>query len=177
YVTGVQTWCSSDLAFGATHVRAQRLGHRDRAVGLLEVLHHRDQGAPDRRAGAIERMHGFGLAAVGVAPARLHPPGLEIPAVRARRDLAIGLLRRQPDLQVVSLARGEPHVARTPQHAPVWQAQALEHGLGGAGHALEFRIAVLGTRDRDQLHLLELVLADHAAHVAAAAAGLRAEAQ
>src|SRR5690606_39301690 len=28
-------------AFGATHVRAQRLRHRARAVGLLEVLAHR----------------------------------------------------------------------------------------------------------------------------------------
>ena len=37
-------------------------------------------------------------------------------------------------------------------------------------------VAFVGPRDRDQLDLLELVLADHAARVLAVAAGLGAEA-
>ena len=52
--------------------------HRDRAVGVLVVLHHRDQRAADGDAGTVERVHQLGLAGRRIAPARLHAPGLEI---------------------------------------------------------------------------------------------------
>ena len=40
----------------AAHIGLQRVGHHDRAVGLLVGLHHRDQRAADRDAGAVERV-------------------------------------------------------------------------------------------------------------------------
>ena len=51
----------------------------------------------------------------------------------------------------------------------------MQHGLGAAGHALVFGGRLFRARDRDQFDLLELVLADHAAGVAAMAAGFGAE--
>ncbi|MCW0417619.1 hypothetical protein NB689_003373 [Xanthomonas sacchari] len=122
-------------------------------------------------------MQQLGLAGGGVAPARLHAPRLEVAAVGAGGDLAIGLLRRQPDFQVVGLAGREAHVAGAQQHLAVRQAKRLQHHFGAAGHAFVFGGAVLRAAHADQFHLLELVLADHAAGVAAAAAGLGAEAQ
>ena len=69
-----------------------------RAVGLLVVLHHRDERAADRETRAVQRVHELGLA-LRVAKARLHAPRLERLAVRARRDLAIGVLRRAATLR------------------------------------------------------------------------------
>ena len=77
----------------AAHVGLQRVGHVDAAVGALVVLQHGDQRAADREAGAVQRVHELGLA-LRVAKARLHAPRLERFAVRARRDLAIRVLRR-----------------------------------------------------------------------------------
>ncbi|CRD57893.1 hypothetical protein BN126330174 [Stenotrophomonas thermophila] len=116
------------------------------------------------------------LAGGRVAPARLHAAGLEITTVRARGNLAVGFLRRQPDFQVVGLDGREAHVAGAQQHLAVRQAQLFQHHFSAAGHALVFGIALFRATDRDQLDLLELVLADHAAHVAPAAAGLGTEA-
>src|SRR5215475_10811085 len=72
----------------AAHVASQHLGHRDRAVLLLIGLQHRDQRATDRNARAVEGMDMPHLAVLA-AKARIHPPGLEVAADRARRDLAI----------------------------------------------------------------------------------------
>src|SRR4051812_40244318 len=70
----------------AVHVAAQHLRDQDRAVGLLVVLHHRDQRAADRDAGAVQRVD-MGDLAVGVTEAGVHPPCLEGPRVRAGGDL------------------------------------------------------------------------------------------
>src|SRR5690606_7980535 len=75
----------------------QCLGNVDRAVRILVVLHDRDQGAADRDARTVQGMHEFGLAGLRIAPAREHAPRLEVRAVRARGDLAVGVLARQPD--------------------------------------------------------------------------------
>src|SRR5437763_6033344 len=98
-------------AFRAGHVAAQ--GGRDdyRAVALLVVLQDRDQRAADREARAIQRMDVLGLSLV-VAEAGLHAPRLEGLHVGARRNLAIGVLAWQPDLEVVGLGGGKAHVAR-----------------------------------------------------------------
>ncbi len=69
------------------------------------------------------------------------------------------------------------HVAGAQQHLAIRQAQRLQHDFGAAGHALVLVVGFLGLGDADQLDFLELVLADHAARVAAMAAGLGAEAQ
>src|SRR3546814_20014031 len=58
-----------------------------------------------RDAGSVERVHQLGLTSRRIAPARQHAPRLERLAVRARRDLAVGALRRQPHLAIVDRTR------------------------------------------------------------------------
>ena len=66
------------------------------------------------------------------AVAGVHAPRLEIAAHRAGRDLAIGVLAGQPDLDVVGLLRGEAHVAGAQHHGAVGEPEALQHLLGAA---------------------------------------------
>src|SRR5437763_664531 len=105
---------SSELRRSA-HEGHERLGHRDRSVGVLAVLEDRDERAPDRQPRAVERVHGLDLS-LRVAIARLHAPCLERLEVGARGNLAIRVLSRQPHLQVVGLRRGEAGVAGAQQH-------------------------------------------------------------
>jgi hypothetical protein len=114
--------------------------------------------------------------ASGWPVARVHAPGLEVAAVGARGDLAVAALPRQPDLEVVGLARAEAGVAGAERQDAVGQAQATEHLLGAPRHPLVLGLGLLGRRDADQLDLRELVLADHPARVPARRPGLRAEA-
>ena len=86
-------------------------------------------------------------------------------------------MARQPDLDVVRLARGKPHLAAAQQHHPVRQIETLEHLLGASRHAIELFIGLLGEADADQLDLGELMLAHHAAGVLAGGAGLGAKAR
>src|SRR3546814_10191167 len=87
------------------------------------------------------------------AEARVHAARLEIAAVRAARNLAVAVLPRQPDFEVIGLARGEAHVAAAEQHFPVGQFERLEDCFGGARLAFEFGVAVLG---RSEEHTSEL---------------------
>ena len=121
-------------------------------------------------------MRQFRLAGSRIAPARLHAAGLEIAAVGAGRNFAIGVLRGQPDFQVKCLGGTKAHVATAQQHAAVRQAQFLQHSLCAKGHALVFGVGFLGFADADQFHFLKLMLANHAAHVATTAAGFGAKA-
>src|SRR5262245_53842716 len=85
---------------GGGAIPAEHLGHGDRAALVLEVLHDREQG-PGGGPGPVERVHEFELpvpAEPDVQPARLVVGG-----VRARRDLAVALLGREPRLDVVLL--------------------------------------------------------------------------
>src|SRR5712691_3976863 len=122
--------------FLTAHVGLQRLGDRNRAVMALEVLDDRDHRAADREGGAVEGMHRARALASRRPIARLHPLGLERTAIRAARDLTIGVLAGEPDLDVVGLARGEPHVAGRQEHDAVGEAEPLQHLFGALGHAL-----------------------------------------
>src|SRR5206468_1736227 len=84
----------------AAHIRPQRVGHRNRSALLLIGLHHGNQRTADRDAGAVERVH-EAHAVFPVAEAGVHAPRLEVTAVRARGDLAVHPLPRQPYLDVV----------------------------------------------------------------------------
>src|SRR3546814_2257460 len=92
------------------------------------------------------------------AEARVHAARLEIAAVGTARNLAVAVLPRQPDFEVIGLARGKAHVAAAQQHLAVRQFERLEDLFGGARLAFELGVAVLGTDDRDELDLPELVL-------------------
>src|SRR5687768_168589 len=88
---------SVDLPLSA-QVGPQRAGYGDRPVGPLKVLQDRHQRAPDGEGRAVQRMDKLGLALV-VAPAGLHAPRLECLVIGAGGDLAVSLLRGQPDLE------------------------------------------------------------------------------
>src|SRR5262249_38311504 len=90
----------------AAHVGAQHLGNDHRAVRLLVVLEHGDERASDREAGAVERVHEARVLAALRLVAGIHAPRLEVAAHRARRNLAVSVLARQPHLDVVRLLRG-----------------------------------------------------------------------
>src|SRR5215472_3810255 len=107
--------------------------------------------------------------------ARIHAPRLEVAALRAARNLAIGVLAREPYLDVVSLARRKAHVPGAKQHHAIRQIEPLEDLFGAGGHPLMLFMRLSGMSDRDQFDLAELMLADHTARVLASGARLRAE--
>src|SRR3954470_23636283 len=80
----------------AVHVGPQRLGDGHRAILVLVVLQHRDQRPTDRQTRAVERVDEAGALALFGPVARSHSACLVVAAVRAARDLAIGVLARQP---------------------------------------------------------------------------------
>ena len=157
----------------AAHVGLERRRDRDAAVLVLVVLQDRDERAADRDAGAVEGVDEARALAVLRPVARVHAPRLEVGADRAARDLAIGALPRQPDLDVVGLGRGEAHVAGAERHGAERQVEPLQDVLGAGEHALVLVGGGLGRGDRDELAFHELVLAQHAARVAPGGAGLR----
>src|SRR5271170_5014781 len=50
----------------STHIRPQNLRYRHAAVFVLVVFEHRDHRPRQRQAGAVQRMHEFGLDALGL---------------------------------------------------------------------------------------------------------------
>src|SRR4051812_21510452 len=94
----------------AADIRPQHGRHRDGSVGALEVLEDGHQRATDGEPGAVERMHEL-VASLRGLEAGLHAARLERLAVRTRADLAVRVLRRQPDLEVERLRRAESEVA------------------------------------------------------------------
>src|SRR6185503_11722673 len=81
-----------------------------------------------------------------------------------------------PDFDVVGLGRSEAHVAGREYYRSVRQAEPLQDILGVGREFFELIVTFLGTCELHQLDLLELVLPDDAAYVAAVGAGLAAEA-
>ena len=116
------------------------------------------------------------LAAVGRLVLHAHAACLEVLAVAARADFAVGVLPREPDLDVVGLRRAEAHVSGAEHYDAVGDFKELEHALGAVRHVLKLVVALLRRAELHHLDLVELVLAQHSAHVAAVAAGLAAEA-
>src|SRR5215472_3175604 len=159
------------------HVGLEHIRYCHGAVAPLIVLEHGDERATDREAGAVEGVHEAGPLPFFGTESRLHAPRLELAAVGAARNLAIGILAGQPDLDVIGLARGKTHVAGAEQHHPIGETETLQNLFGAGGHALVLLAGAVGMRDRDQLDLVELVLADHAARVLAGGARLGAEAR
>src|SRR5258706_28201 len=121
-------------------------------------------------------MDGLGLALL-VAKARLHAPRLERLEVRARGDLAVGVLSRQPNLEIVGLRGGKADVAGAQRHHAVGQLEPAQDRFGVRGKLFVRLVGFGWMHDLHQLDLVELVVADHAARVLARRAGLGAEAR
>ena len=93
--------------------------------------------------------------------------GLEVEEVGAGGDLAVGVLPRQPDLDIVGLGRREAEIATAEVDDPVRQLEKLQHLFGITEQGLEFVPGILRTGELDQLDLLELMLANQAAGILA----------
>ena len=102
---------------------------------------------------------------------------LIVRAVRARGDLAVLVLCGEPDLEVVRRRRREAHVARAELDDVVRQLEEAQDVFSRVDHRVELVPARLRLDEFDELDLVELVLANEAARVAASAAGLGAEAR
>ncbi len=117
--------------------------------------------------GELDRFLAAGARASHVSIAQCHAARLEVVAVGAGGDLSVGLLAGQPHLQVEALARREARVASAQQHSAVRQRQGLQQTLRVASEQLVLLVGGLRSADLDQLHLVELVLPQHAASVSA----------
>src|SRR5262249_54006000 len=151
--------------------------HHDAAVGLLVLLEDRDDRAADGERRPVQRVRepGLGLR-LGPIP-DLRAARLEVAEVRAARNLAVAVLPGPPDPGVVTLPRAEARVAGAEQRDAVVQAEQLQDLLRVAREQLVLRVRRLGRREAHELHLVELVLADEAAHVLSVAASLAPEAR
>ena len=159
------------------HVGDQRVRDADGAVGLLVVFKDGEVGAADGEAAAVEGVEELGFLGSGSSEADVGAAGLEGFEVRAGGDLAVEALAREPDFEVVGLR---------PMRSPGRRCRGAfcgraARGLRGRLRVLRVRalvggFGVLGAGELDELHLLELMLADEAADVLAVAAGLGPEA-
>ena len=159
----------------SAHVAAQRIGNVHASFAVLIVLHHGDERSAHRETGAVQRVNEFGLAGLRMAITRLHPPRLKIQIVAARRNFAIALLARQPDLEVDRLRRAETDIAGAQHDGAIRQIETLQHRLGVRGQFFVRLPASFGGDDLHDFDFFELVLADDAARIAAVAACLAAE--
>src|SRR5690606_12657629 len=148
-----------------------------RAIFLLVVFQHGDKAATNSSARAVERVDvAQGLLFAGRAIPRFHTACLEIAAHRDRRDLAIGILAREPYFKVIGATRAKAHVAGAQLHHAIVETKLLQNGLSSREHALVFVLGFFCRGDRNKLNLVELVLTQHTARVAASRPGLGTEA-
>src|SRR5438874_5124993 len=161
----------------SAEVGADRLREHHGPVRLLAVLQDRDHRPAYRKSGAVERIHEAGLFLRRGAEPDLRPARLIVRERRARADLAIRILPRAPDFEVVGLLRGEAEVGRAQRHHPVMQPELLQRLLRVAHQLFQTGMRVLGLFEADELHLVELVLPDDPLRVLAVAARLAPEAR
>src|SRR6185295_11264912 len=98
-------------------------------------------------------------------------------AIRTRRDLAIGILARQPHFNVISFRRGESEVAGGKRDSAIRKTEFLEHRFSIARQRFEFVIRILRASDLHQLDLVELMLPNKPASVLSVAPGFGPEAR
>ena len=121
-------------------------------------------------------MQQLGLGALFPAEAYLGAARLEVLKVGAGAYLHIPAVAGHPYLYVVGLGAGEAQIACGEHYYMIGQAEALQHLLGVPGQGLQLVVAVLGLCELNKLHLVELMLADKPAGIAACGAGFAAEA-
>src|SRR6185437_691263 len=127
----------------ALEIRMKSLGNPHVSFGVLIVLKNRDEGASHRKARAIQGMDESRLALRFGSVTDIRAPSLKIFAVGAGRNFAIGVLRGQPDLEVVSFCGTESHVPRAKKHHSVGELQELEDFLSVSDHRLQLVVRPL----------------------------------
>ena len=142
----------------------------------MVVFKHGHERTADGQAGAVERVNVLDLAVL-VLDASAHAASLECFAIRTGRNFAVHVLRRQPHFQVKGLGSAKAHVARAKRNNAVRQAELLQNAFGIGHHFVQVLVAFFRTNNANHFHLVELMLADHAARVATVGTGFRAEAR
>src|ERR1035438_6347023 len=159
------------------YIRTQNFRNQNAAIRLLIVLDNRNPGASDGKSAAVQGVHQLALAGAFRAIADVGATRLESLEVGARRNFAEQSLPRQPHFDVVSFGRRKSHVSGAQDHGAIVQAELLQDLLGVASELVVLFVRLLGLGELHQLDLLELVLADDAAHVLAIRTGFAAEAR
>ena len=106
--------CERFYLLKSSHIGLQDGWDSDRTVRLLIIFENGDQRAPDSQPGAVQCMNKLRLRIffAGLrAPTNARAARLKCLKIAAGRDLAKGLLRREPDLNVVRFRGREAHVA------------------------------------------------------------------
>ena len=107
--------------------------------------------------------------------ARIHTASLEIPAIRDGANLAVSVLAREPNFDVISFTRAKTEVACAKLYDAIWEFEFLQDRLSAAQHILMLSLAIFRLADRDEFNLIKLMLADHAFGIFPRRARFRAE--
>ena len=94
------------------------MGNEDRAIFLLIVFQNGDDRPTHGHAGTIERMRIGWFASLG-SKANIGSSRLKRFEVTARRDFPIGLLRRDPDFEIIRFGCTESQIAAAQADDPV----------------------------------------------------------
>ena len=150
------------------HVGFEGFGNPNTAVGLLIVFQNGDERAAHGKPGTVQRVDKRRLFfAFRRSVTNICTPCLIIPKVGTTGNLAVAVLGRQPDFEIITFAGAEPHVAGRQKHHAVRKLQTFENFLGVRDEFLVFVFGRLGRGEFDQFDLVELVLTNHAARVLA----------
>src|SRR6201987_877685 len=114
----------------SSNIRPQHFRNNHAPIGLLIILHNRDPRPSHRQPAAVQSMYKFRFVFALRTEPDIRPPRLVRLEIRARRNLAIQLLTRQPDFNIVRLRRRWPHVARAQRHRSVMQPEFLQNFFG-----------------------------------------------
>src|SRR5258708_22907681 len=147
------------------HVGSQDLRHDARAIDMLVVFDHGDQGAANGETRTVQGMDKLALAGDLRLEADSGAAGLKRFAVRAGRDFAEFLARWQPDFNVVGFCGSKTHIARTEQHGAVMQAEFLQDSFGVANQRFMFFVTFFRMREFEEFHFLKLMLTQNSASI------------
>src|SRR5439155_981265 len=136
-------------------VRAQHLRDHHAPVRPLVILQDGGEGATDGDAATVKRVDELGARGRRRSVADVGAAGLEVPAVRAGRDLDEPVLAGKPHFEIHLLGAGEAEVAGADQDHSVGQAKPLEHRLGVGNQGLVLGGARLRRRELHHLDLVE----------------------
>src|SRR5690606_34454453 len=136
----------------------------------------RDQRAADGHRRAVQRVQVLRRRLALGTEARPQAARLVVRGVRARGELAVALLARNPGLAVELARGGRAEVADGDVDDAVRDFERLEDAFLDREQALVLGVRLLGMHEREHLDLVELVDAEDAARVLARGAGLASEA-
>src|SRR5580700_3047301 len=160
---GRSRWLALPANYIRAQIRPQRLRHYHAAIPLLVVFDDRHPGAAHSQAAAVQRMGELGLA-LRTFESYGSAAGLEGLEIRAGGDFLVAVLARQPDFDIVSLRRRKTGIAGREHHRAEGESQAPQDVFGIGRELFELVVTVVRMGELHQLHLLELVLPDDAAH-------------